>query len=152
MSYLTLEQAKSYLGSLYDSAYTPDEAVVCSPSEALLQEDIDSVTALVNSYVKTQYDFDIVAVESLALLKSISEKLLKAKAYERFDSSSIPEIVVKNSDDAIFRLKDISKGILKLSDSVQAPKANIFTSSYGSGDSSQSINQPLFTRNRMWGI
>ena len=99
-----------------------------------------------------ELDFEIVAVESLALLKSISEKLLKAKAYERFDSSSIPEIVVKNSDDAIFRLKDISKGILKLSDSVQAPKANIFTSSYGSGDSSQSINQPLFTRNRMWGI
>jgi hypothetical protein len=152
MSYLTLEQAKNYLGSLWESAYTPNDSDFCEPSDVLLQEDIDAVTALVNSYVKTQYDFEIVALESLALLKGISERLLKAKAYERFDSSSIPEIVVKNADDSIFRLKDISKGTLKLSDSGQAPKANIFAASYGTGDSSSSSNAPLFTRSRMRGI
>jgi hypothetical protein len=99
----------------------------------------------VNSYVKKQYNFEIVETESLALLKGISERLLKAKAYERFDSSSIPEIVVKNADDSIFRLKDIAKGALLLSDSVQDPKANIFSYSYGN-------NNPLFSRNRMRGI
>ena len=143
MSYISLEQAKSYLGELYNSAYFDDDT--CEPSEALLQEDIDAVTALVNSYVKKQYNFEIIAVESLALLKGISERLLKSKSYERFDSSSIPEIVVKNADDSIFRLKDISKGILLLSDSVQDPKANIFSFSYGT-------NNQLFSRSRMRGI
>jgi len=145
MSYLTLEQAKNYLGSLWESAYTPNDSDYCEPSDVLLQEDINAVTALVNSYVKKQYNFEIIETESLALLKGISERLLKAKAYERFDSSSIPEIVVKNADDSIFRLKDIAKGALLLSDSVQDPKANIFSYSYGS-------NNPLFSRNRMRGI
>lgn len=145
MSYLTLEQAKNYLGSLWESAYTPNDSDYCEPSDVLLQEDINAVTALVNSYVKKQYNFEIIETESLALLKGISERLLKAKAYERFDSSSIPEIVVKNADDSIFRLKDIAKGALLLSDSVQDPKANIFSYSYGN-------NNPLFSRNRMRGI
>lgn len=145
MSYLTLEQAKNYLNSLYASAYTPNDSDCLEPSETLLQEDIDAVTALVNSYVKTQYNFEIVATESLALLKGVTERLLKAKAYERFDSSAIPEIVVKNADDSIFRLKDISRGILKLSDSIQEPKANIFVSNYGGSNT-------LYTRTKMYGI
>lgn len=147
MSYLTLDQAKAYLGDLYKSSYRDNTSEFgCEePDEALLQEDIDAVTALVNSYVRTQYDFEIVAAESLALLKGISERLLKAKAYERFDSSGIPEIVVKNADDSIFRLKDISRGVLKLSDSVQAPKANIFVSNFAG-------NNTLMTRNKLYGI
>lgn len=144
MSYLTLEQAKNYLGELYNSAYSTGE-YECSPSETLLQEDIDAVTALVNSYVKKQYNFEIVATESLALLKGISERLLKAKAYERFDSSEVPDIVIKNADDSIFRLKDIAKGALLLSDSEQNPKANIFAYSYNG-------NNQLFSRSRMRGI
>lgn len=145
MSYLTLEQAKNYLGNLWESAYTPNDSNCLDPSDALLQEDVDAVTALVNSYVKKQYNFEIVEAESLSLLKGISERLLKAKAYERFDSSGIPEIVVKNADDSIFRLKDIAKGALLLSDSVQDPKANIFAYTYGN-------NNQLFSRSRMRGV
>lgn len=141
--YLTIEQAQKYLGELYNSAYYDED--LCQANPELLQEDIDSVSALVNSYVKTQYNFEIVEPESLSLLKAITERLLKAKAYERFDSSSIPDIVVKNADDSIFRLKDISKGIVKLSDSVQAPKANIFKSNYRG-------NSTLFSRSKMYGI
>ena len=111
-----------------------------------LLQTVDSINCLVGDRVSDfDYNFEIVAPESLALLKGISEKLLKAKTYERFDSAGIPEIVVKNYDDSIFRLKDISRGILKLSDSIQEPKANIFFSSNNG-------NNTLFTRNKLFGI
>mgnify|MGYP000592438400 FL=1 len=68
MSYITLDQAKDYLGDLYESAYDDNG----TPNDALLTEDIDSVTALVDSYVKRAYDYVITGAQSLNLLKSIS--------------------------------------------------------------------------------
>ena len=148
MSYITLEQAKDYLGDLYESAYDDGG----TPSEALLTEDIDSVTALIDSYVKRAYDYLITGTQSLSLLKSISEKLLKSKAYERYDSSRVPEAVENNYMDAIMRLKDLASGKLLLPDSVQEPKANLFSSNMTSSDSSASYRGAIFTRSRMRGV
>jgi hypothetical protein len=45
MSYITLDQAKDYLGDLYESAYDDNG----TPNDALLTEDIDSVTVMLKS-------------------------------------------------------------------------------------------------------
>ena len=150
MSYLTLEQAKNYLGSLWESAYTPNDSDFCEPSDVLLQEDIDAVTALVNSYVKTQYDFEIVALESLALLKGISERLLKAKSYERFDSSEVPDWVRDRYDRGIFRLKDIQRGEMFLPDETQSPRASGFVYNFNSANT-DGTGRTVFDRVSMTG-
>ena len=147
MSYITLDQAKDYLGDLYESAYDDNG----TPNDALLTEDIDSVTATIDAYVKKQYDFTIVGVRSLAMLKSYSERLLKSKAYERYDSSRVPEAVENNYLDSIMRLKDLASGKLLLPDSVQEPKANLFCSNMTANTSGSSYRGTIFTRNKMRG-
>lgn len=147
MAYLTLDQAKDYLGDLYLSAYDDSG----TPNNALLTEDIDSVTATVDAYVKKQYDFIIVGVQSLAMLKSYSERLLKSKAYERYDSSRVPEAVENMYLDTIMRLKDLASGKLLLPDSVQEPKANLFCSNMGVNTSGSSYRGTIFTRDKMRG-
>jgi len=148
MSYITLDQAKDYLGDLYESAYDDNG----TPNDALLQEDIDSVTATIDAYVKKQYDFNIVGVQSLAMLKSYSERLLKSKAYERYDSSRVPEAVENMYIDTIMRLKDLASGKLLLPDSVQEPKANLFSSNMTANTSNSSYKGTIFTRNKMRGV
>ena len=148
MSYITLEQAKDYLGDLYESAYDDNG----TPNDALLTEDIDSVTATIDAYVKKQYDFTIVGVQSLAMLKSYSERLLKSKAYERYDSSRVPEAVENMYVDTIMRLKDLASGKLLLPDSVQEPKANLFCSNMTANTSNSSYKGTIFTRDKMRGV
>ena len=147
MAYLTLDQAKDYLGDLYLSAYDDGG----TPNDALLTEDIDSVTATVDAYVKKQYDFTIVGAQSLAMLKSYSERLLKSKAYERYDSSRVPEAVENMYLDTIMRLKDLASGKLLLPDSIQEPKANLFFSNMGVNTSGSSYRGTIFTRDKMRG-
>jgi phage gp36-like protein len=148
MSYITLDQAKDYLGDLYESAYDDNG----TPNDALLTEDIDSVTATIDAYVKKQYDFTIVGVQSLAMLKSYSERLLKSKAYERYDSSRVPEAVENMYIDTIMRLKDLASGKLLLPDSVQEPKANLFCSNMTANTSNSSYKGTIFTRDKMRGV
>ena len=148
MSYITLDQAKDYLGDLYESAYDDNG----TPNDALLTEDIDSVTATIDAYVKKQYDFTIVGVQSLAMLKSYSERLLKSKAYERYDSSRVPEAVENMYIDTIMRLKDLASGKLLLPESVQEPKANLFCSNMTANTSNSSYKGTIFTRNKMRGV
>ena len=146
MSYLTLDEAKQYLGDLYKSAYYDDDTE--EPDDAVLQQDIDTANALVNSYVKRAYNFEIVGAESLSLLKSLTEKILKSKTYERFDSPDVPESVSANYQDAVHRLKDLASGKLLLSDSQQDPKASIFVTNMNG----EKFKRPIFTRSRMQGI
>ena len=148
MSYITLDQAKDYLGDLYESAYDDNG----TPNDALLTEDIGSVTATIDAYVKKQYDFTIVGVQSLAMLKSYSERLLKSKAYERYDSSRVPEAVENMYIDTIMRLKDLASGKLLLPDSVQEPKANLFCSNMTANTSNSSYKGTIFTRDKMRGV
>ena len=146
MAYLTLDEAKQYLGDLYDSAYLNESTE--APDDAVLQEDIDAGTALINSYVKRAYNFEIVGVESLALLKSLAQKILKSKAYERFDSGERPEDVQDDYMDAVHRLKDLASGKLLLSDSIQAPKASVFVTNMNG----QKFKRPIFKRSKMQGV
>jgi phage gp36-like protein len=145
MSYITLDEAKAYLGDLYLNAYTENG----TPNDSLLIEDIESITALIDSYVKRAYDYIITGNQSLKLLKSISEKLLKSKCYERFDSSRVPEAIENNYLDAVMRLKDLASGKLLLPDSVQEPKANIFESNMGENNCDRAYRGSIFTRSKM---
>jgi phage gp36-like protein len=146
MAYITLDEAKQFLGDLYESAYYDESTEL--PNDTYLQEDIDSGHALVNSYVKRQYNFVITGAESLALLKSLSLRVLKKLVYERYDSANAPEDVMDNYMDAVHRLKDLASGKLLLSDSVQSPKASIFVTNLNG----KNCKQPVFTRDRMRGI
>jgi len=120
MSYLTQAEAKQYLGDVYESAYYDD--ITQLPDDTVLQQDIDTVNGVINAYVKKAYNFEIVGVESLNILRGIAQRLLLSRAYERYDSAEIPEIVTTNADESTYRLKEISTGKMLLPDSVQAPK------------------------------
>ncbi len=141
--YITLAESKQYLGDIYESAYLDEGTGL--PDDTILQEDIDTISGVINAYVMKAYNFTIVGVESLAVLKGISQQLLKSKAYERFDSMEVPEAVIANADKAIFRLKDISMGKMLLSDSVQSPKGTGFSFSLRG-------RSGVFTRDRMTGV
>ena len=105
MAYITLAEAKQYLGDIYESAYI--NITTDLVDETILQDDIDGVTGVIDSYVKRVYDQVLTGAQTLVMMRSISEQLLFAKAYERFDSSEVPDWVKDRYDRAIFRLKDI---------------------------------------------
>jgi hypothetical protein len=86
------------------------------------------------------------------MLKSYSERLLKSKAYERYDSSRVPEAVENMYIDTIMRLKDLASGKLLLPDSVQEPKANLFCSNMTANTSNSSYKGTIFTRDKMRGV
>jgi len=142
MSYLTIAEAKQYLGDVYESAYYDSATML--PDDAVLQQDIDTVNGMINAYVKKAYNFEIVGVESLNILRGIAQRLLLSRAYERYDSSEVPEVVTTNSDEATFRLKEISSGKMLLPDSIQQPKGVGFSYSMRG-------RTGIFTRDNMAG-
>ena len=91
MAYITLDQAKQYLGDIYESAYINITTELVD--ETILQDDIDGVTSVIDSYVKQVYNQTLTGTQTLQMMRSISEQLLYAKAYERFDSSEVPDWV-----------------------------------------------------------
>ena len=134
MAYVTLAQAKQYLGTdVYESAYD-DVTNPGTPDDAVLTSDIDGVTAIVDSYVMQAYDKTITGTQSLNILKSLSEQLLLAKAYERYSMSEVPEWVAERYDKAIFRLKDIQSGAMILVDETQSPRDSGFYYSFKSAN------------------
>lgn len=150
MAYQSLAQAKQYLGTdVYESAYD-DITNPGNPDDAVLQNDIDSVTAVIDSYVMQVYDKVITGVQSLNILKSLSEQLLIAKAYERYSMAEVPEWVAGRYDTAIFRLKDIQRGDMLLSDETQESRGSVFKHAYQSPDDTGKGRQ-VFNRDTMSG-
>lgn len=152
MPYLTLDDAKQYLGvDVYESAYD-DVTNPGTPNDVILQEDIDAQTALIDSYLMRIYNPDtpITGTNALNILKDISQKLLLAKAYERYSMSEVPDWVAERYDKAIFRLKDIMSGDLPLNDEIQNPANSPFNSAFVSQTSSGQ-GRVVFPRNRMVG-
>ena len=150
MAYITLAQAKQYLGvdvyeSAYDSYTTPG-----TPDDSVLTNDIDSITAVIDSYVMQAYDKTITGAQSLNILKSISEQLLLTKAYERYSMSEVPEFVTDRYDKAIFRLKDIQSGEMKLSDETQESRGSAFKYYFQDGNTDGTGRQ-VFNRSTMSG-
>mgnify|MGYP003639047282 CR=1 FL=1 len=150
MAYLTLAQGKQYLGAdVYESAYD-DITNTGTPDDSVLTNDIDSITAVIDSYVMQVYDKVITGIQSLNILKSLSEQLLLAKAYERYSMSEVPEWVSSRYDTAIFRLKDIQSGAMLLSDETQESRGSVFKYAYKSPDDA-GLGRQVFNRDTMSG-
>lgn len=148
MAYITLAQAKQYLGTdVYESAYD-DFTNQGTPSETVLQNDIDGITAVIDSYVMQVYDKVITGPQSLNILKSITEQLLIAKAYERYSMSEVPEWVATRYDTAIFRLKDIQSGAMLLSDETQESRGSVFSYDFDDANS-DGTGRVVFNRRNM---
>tara|TARA_R110000744_G_scaffold194742_4_gene313698 strand:- start:7041 stop:7496 length:456 start_codon:yes stop_codon:yes gene_type:complete len=150
MAYITLDQSKQYLGKdVYESAYD-DFTNEGTQDDAVLQNDIDSITAVIDSYVMQAYDKVITGAQSLNILKSLTEQLLIAKAYERYSMSEVPEWVAGRYDTAIFRLKDIQSGKMILSDETQESRGSVFKYAFQDGNPAGTGRQ-IFNRSNMAG-
>lgn len=150
MAYITLAEAKQYLGTdVYESAYD-DFTNAGTPSDTVLQNDIDSITAVIDSYVMQVYDKVITGAQSLNILKSLTEQLLIAKAYERYSMSEVPEWVAGRYDTAIFRLKDIQSGAMILSDETQESRGSVFKYDFDDANS-DGTGRVVFNRQNMAG-
>jgi phage gp36-like protein len=149
MSYITLTEAKQYLGDVYLSAYI--NVATDLVDDTILQDDIDGVTSVIDSYVKKLYDQTLVGAQTLVMMRSISEQLLYAKAYERFDSTEVPDWVRDRYDRGIFRLKDISNGAMILSDEAQNPRGSSFTYQFNSANTN-GTGRKIFDRDSMSGF
>ena len=148
MAYITLAQAKQYLGDIYESAYI--NVTTDLVDETILQDDIDGVTSVIDSYVKQTYNQTLTGTQTLQMMRSISEQLLYAKAYERFDSSEVPDWVKDRYDRGIYRLKDIQSGAMILVDETQAPRDSGFYYSFKSANS-DGTGRTNFDRDSMAG-
>jgi phage gp36-like protein len=149
MAYITLAEAKQYLGDIYESAYI--NITTDLVDETILQDDIDGVTGVIDSYVKQIYNQTLTGAQTLVMMRSISEQLLYAKAYERFDSSEVPDWVRDRYDRGIFRLKDIQSGAMLLVDESQAPRGSGFYYSFKSPDN-DGKGRTCFDRDSMVGF
>ena len=150
MAYITLADAKQYLGTdVYESAYDSFTSAG-TPDDAVLQNDIDSITAIVDSYVMQAYDKVITGAQSLNILKAITEQLLIAKAYERYSMSEVPEWVAGRYDTAIFRLKDIQSGKMILSDETQESRGSVFKYNFDDANA-DGTGRTVFNRRNMAG-
>lgn len=148
MAYITLAQAKQYLGDIYLSAYI--NITTDLVDETILQDDIDGVTSVIDSYVKQTYNQVLTGTQTLQMMRSISEQLLYAKAYERFDSSEVPDWVKDRYDRGIFRLKDIQSGAMLLVDETQESRGSAFKYFFQSANSDGTGRQ-VFNRDTMSG-
>lgn len=148
MSYITLAQAKQYLGDVYESAYL--NVVTDLTDETILADDIEGVTGVIDSYVKQIYNQTLTGTQTLTMMRSISEQLLFAKAYERFNVSEVPDWVIDRYDRGIFRLKDIQSGAMLLVDEAQSPRGSAFTYSYNSSNA-DGTGRKVFDRDSMSG-
>ena len=148
MAYQTLDEAKQYLGDVYESAYI--NVVTEAVDDTILQDDIDGVTSVIDSYVKKLYNQTLTGAQTLVMMRGISEQLLYAKAYERFDSSEVPDWVRDRYDRGIFRLKDISNGNQLLPDESQSPRGSSFSYNFNSGNTN-GTGRKVFDRDSMSG-
>ena len=148
MAYQTLDEAKQYLGDVYQSAYI--NVVTEALDDTILQDDLDGVTSVIDSYVKKLYNQTLTGAQTLVMMRGISEQLLYAKAYERYDSAEVPDWVRDRYDRGIFRLKDISNGNQLLPDESQSPRGSAFTSKFAGGNA-DGTGRVVFGRTEMSG-
>ena len=155
MAYLSLAQAKQALGNdLYVSAYD-DFTDQGTPNDTVLQEDIDYVDGVINKYLIKTYDVigtPITAAETLAILKGYAEHILKYKAYQRFDDSEVPEVVVDRYREVTQELRDIADGIEMLPGQAQNTLTGAVTFGFNSNQNDSESPTPVFRRTDMTGF
>lgn len=150
MAYITLAEAKQYLGNdVYQSAYD-DINNEGTPDDNVLTADIDGVTARIDMAVMQVYDKVITGAKALNYLKDLSGRLLLSRAYERYSFTEVPESVIQQRKEAIAALLDLQNGNLRFDDETQESRGSAFkfafTSPAANGD-----GRPVFNRNTMSG-
>ncbi len=155
MAYITLAQSKQAIGTdLYESAYD-DFTSPGTPSDTVLQEDIDYVTGVIDSALVQTYNsvtVPITGTSALALLKGYAETLLIYKANSRFDDADIPESVIDRNtkvETYLLRLKD---GLDFLPDEGQDPLTGAVKFSFNSATENSTTNSTIFKRSNMRGV
>jgi phage gp36-like protein len=148
MAYITLDEAKQYLGDVYESAYMNINTELADDS--ILSADIDDITATINGYVKQIYDKAITGTEALSILRKVSRQILDYEAHRRFNAAELPEAVLDGNKDAMIRLKDIQSGKLRFIDEVQDSRGSAVSFFYNSADST-GAGRTIFDRNSMAG-
>ena len=155
MAYITLAQAKQALGSdLYSSAYD-DFTNPGTPSDTVLQEDIDYCTGVIDAALVQSYNSvssPITGTSALALLKGYAETILKYQAYRRFDDVEVPPVIVDRNREVMDLLQRLKDGEDFLPDEGQDPVTGAIKYSFNSATENSTTNSTLFKRSNMRGI
>lgn len=150
MAYITLAQAKQYIGSdVYESAYD-DITNPGTPDDDVLTSDIDGVTARIDMAIMQAYDKVITGTKALNYLKDLSGRLLLSRAYERYSFSEVPESVIQQRKEAIAALLSIQEGQLRFDDETQESRSSAFVYAFESPNTDGTGRQ-VFNRTTMSG-
>lgn len=150
MAYITLAEAKQYLGNdVYQSAYD-DVNNEGTPDDGTLTADIDGVTARIDMAVKQVYDKVITGVKTLNYLKDLSGRLLISRAYERYSFTEVPDSVIQQRKESTAALLDIQNGKLRFDDETQDSKSSPFNYKFVDGND-DGTGRPVFNRITMAG-
>lgn len=142
--YLTLDEAKSFLTEIYESAYF--STLTDTVEDAELQSDIDEVEAEAEAAIQKAYSTTITGVKSLLMIKGIVKRLLLLKAHMRMDYVNVPPAVENSAISANILLGQVASGKKLLPDENQSPKGNVFAAVFGS----ESVeSKPVFKREDM---
>ena len=151
MAYITLAEAKQYLGAdVYESAYD-DFTNPGTQDDAVLTADIDGVTARIDMAIMQVYDKTITGTKALNYLKDLSGRLLLSRAYERYSFSEVPEFVIQQKREAIASLLSIQEGNLRFDDETQESRGSQFKY-YFNDANTDGTGRQVFNRSTMSGI
>ncbi len=117
---------------------TPSHA----PMIARIDEAIEAADAEIDSYCAVKYSVPFATVPRLILGLSVELSI-----YYLYARRTIPEDIQKRYDRAVSRLKDIAKGLPTLGvDPPATPSAS------GGAESNKTVNDRIFTRDKMTGF
>ena len=155
MAYITIAQSKQTLGlDLYSSAYD-DFASPGTPSDTVLEEDIDFVTGVIDAALIQTYNtiaVPITETKALALLKGYAESLIKYQAYRRFDDAEVPVVVVDRYREVKDELQRLQMGLEFLPGVTQDVLAGAISYSFNSATENSTANSTIFKRSQMRGM
>ncbi len=151
MAYITLAEAKQYIGTdVYESAYN-DITNDGTPDDAILTADIDGVTARIDMAIMQAYDKTITGAKALNYLRDLSGRLLLSRAYERYSFSEVPESVIQQRKEATAALLQVQDGSLRFDDETQESRGSAFKYAFQSPNTDGSGRQ-VFNRDTMSGF
>ena len=149
MAYLTLDEAKQYLGDRYLSAYININTEVVD--DTILQADLDRITADINNRIGRVYSQVISSDGAINTLKDISYQLIDYACYRRYDAAEVPDSVMGGLKDARIRLSQIQSGDYPLTTEAQNPRGSSFVYSFNSANS-DGKGRTIFDRDSMSGF
>jgi hypothetical protein len=150
MAYITLPEAKQYLGNdVYLSAYD-DVDNEGTPDDTTLQNDVDGITARIDMAIMQAYDKAITGTKALNYLRDLSGRLLLSRAYERYSFSEVPESVIQQRKESTAALLAVQDGKLRFDDETQESKGSVFKYAY-QDPNTDGTGRQVFNRSTMSG-